>query len=59
MISDLNPKDLILAPEVTAEGIEEVLKQYGIKDLPRATRNLQSLAGEPPVREACAEIIET
>lgn len=59
MISDLNPKDLILAPEVTAEGIEGVLKQYGIKDLPRATRNLQSLAGEPPVREACAEIIET
>ena len=34
-------------------------KNYGLQDLPRASRNLQSLTGEPPVREACAEIMET
>ena len=59
MTSNLNPKDLILTPELTTEEVEDVLKNYGLQDLPRANRNLQSLSGEPPVREACAEIIET
>lgn len=59
MTSNLNPKDLILAPELTTEEVEDVLKNYGLQDLRRASRNLQDLAGEPPVREACAEIIET
>ncbi|WP_238314840.1 hypothetical protein, partial [Methylobacterium crusticola] len=59
MKSILNPKDLILVPNLTTDDVEDVLKNYGLQDLPRASRNLQSLTGEPPVREACAEIMET
>lgn len=59
MSSILTPKDLILVPDLTADDVEDVLKNYGLQDLPRASRNLQSLTGEPLVREACAEIMET
>ena len=59
MTSILNPKDLILVPGLTTEQVEDVLKSYGLEDLPRASRNLQNLAGESPVRNACAEIIGT
>ena len=59
MTSILNPKDLILVPGLTTEQVEDVLKSYGLEDLPRASRNLQNLAGESPVRDACAEIIGT
>ena len=58
MRSNLNPKNLILAPEPTTEEVDRILKNYGFQDLRRADRNLQNLAGKPPLREAFAEIVE-
>ena len=46
MRSNLNPKNLILAPEPTTEEVDRILKNYGFQDLRRADRNLQNLAGK-------------
>ncbi len=57
MTSNLNPKDLILAPELTTDAVDQILKPYGFQDLRRVARNLQNLAGISPYREAFAEIV--
>ena len=57
MTSKSNPKNLILAPELTADRVDGILKQYGFQDIRRADRNLQNLAGDPPLREAFANIV--
>jgi glutamate-ammonia-ligase adenylyltransferase len=58
MTTNLTPKDLIIAPELTTEQVESLLRNYGFRDLRRADRNLQNLADVPPLREAFAEIVD-
>ncbi|MCZ6679191.1 MAG: hypothetical protein O7E52_18315 [Candidatus Poribacteria bacterium] len=55
--SHLTPKDLILGPELTTDRMDGILERYGFRDLRRAARNLQNLAGISPYRQAFAEIV--
>ena len=54
----LHPRDLILIRGLSEDKAHRILNRYGFQDCDRAYRNLQNLAGEPPLQEAFAEIIE-
>ena len=54
----LSPRDLILAPQMTPAAVEEALRPYGFADPEKVDRALQTMAGEPPVRELFADIVE-
>ncbi len=51
-------KNLILTPTLPEEEAYSILEEYGFQDCARTHRNLQNLAGESPLREVFAEIIE-
>jgi glutamate-ammonia-ligase adenylyltransferase len=53
----MRPEDLLLAPQLTPEQVEKILKPYGIKDPQAADRNLQLMAEELPTREMLARLI--
>ncbi len=50
-------KELLLAPQLDAPRVAELLAPYGIKDWPKADANLQRTAGDPDQRLLLAEII--
>jgi glutamate-ammonia-ligase adenylyltransferase len=58
MNHNLHPRDLILIRGLSEDKAHSILNRYGFQDCDRAYRNLQNLAGEPPLQEAFAEIIE-
>ena len=53
----MRPEDLLLAPELTPEQIDQFLSQYGFKDPQAADRNLQLMAEDLSIRETLARII--
>ena len=59
MTQNLSAKDLILAPELTTEQVNQILEPYSFQDVSRAARNLQNLAvGLSPLPQAFSEIVE-
>jgi glutamate-ammonia-ligase adenylyltransferase len=59
MTQNLSAKDLILAPELTTEQVNQILEPYSFQDVSRAARNLQNLAvGLSPLPQAFNEIVE-
>ena len=58
MNHSLNPKDLVSIPGLSENEAHRLLKEYGFEDCARSHRNLQNLAGDSPLREEFAEVIE-
>ncbi len=58
MNHSLNPRDLVLIPGLPENEAHRLLKEYGFQDCVRSHRNLQNLAGDSPLQEEFAEIIE-
>ena len=58
MNHNLHPRDLILIPGLPENEAHRLLKEYGFEDCARSHRNLQNLAGDSPLQEEFAEIIE-
>ena len=58
MDHDSHPRNLILPPGLPEDIAQRILKDYGFQDGARSLRNLQNLAGDSPLQEAFAEIIE-
>ena len=54
----LQPKDLLLAPELNVEEVAFLLRPYGFEEIKKADANLQLIAEEPRARELFAEILE-
>jgi len=52
------PKDLLLAPDLSQEAVTSLLKPYGFEEIKRADTNLQLIAEEPRARELFADILE-
>src|SRR5688572_21986393 len=53
----MKPEDLLLAPELSEEQINDFLSQYGFKDPATADRNLQLMAEDLMSREMLARMI--
>jgi [glutamine synthetase] adenylyltransferase / [glutamine synthetase]-adenylyl-L-tyrosine phosphorylase len=53
-----NVKDLLLAERLNPLQVAELLGPYGLKDIPKADRNLQSLASDPVDRVILADMLE-
>lgn len=54
----LQPKDLLLAPDLSGEAVASLLRPYGFEEIKRADTNLQLIAEEPRVRQFFAEFLE-
>lgn len=52
-----DPTPILLATERTPGQIRSILSAYGLRDIDRADRNLQAMAGEPHDRRQLAEIL--
>ncbi|HKX28856.1 MAG TPA: hypothetical protein VJ302_14255 [Blastocatellia bacterium] len=57
-MSQLNVKDLLLAPRLDPQEVAAQLGAYGIKDPAKADANLQAMADDPQARQSLAEILE-
>jgi len=52
-----DPKPILLEEKRNAEGIRVILSAYGLRDLDRADRNLDAMAGDPIQRRQLADIL--
>jgi len=55
---ELNPKDLLLAPNLNFKTVSAILSPVGIKDIKKGDMNLQLIADDPRSRHLLSEIIE-
>ena len=53
---NMRPEDLLLAPELSPEQVDRILRPYGFKDTEAADRNLQLMAGSLDTREMLARL---
>jgi len=51
----MQPSDLILSPDLTAEEAQNFLRQWGFEDPAAADANLQRLAEHPGMRDRLAQ----
>ena len=54
----MKPEDLLLAPELSTDKINQFLRRYGFKDPEAADRNLQLVAEELPIRHILARMVK-
>ena len=52
-----DPTPILLGEKRNAEGIRMILSAYGLRDLDRADRNLDAMAGDPIQRRQLADIL--
>lgn len=57
MNDNLNPKDLLLSPNLEFETVAAILGRIGIKDIKKGDMNLQLIADDPRSRLLLSEII--
>ncbi len=53
----MRPEDLLLAPELSPEQVDRILRPYGFKDAKAADRNLQLMASSLDTREMLARLV--
>ncbi len=57
-MTQLNLKDLFLAPQLDRHQVASMLSPYGFKETERADANLQAMADDPMARELLSDIVE-